>query len=116
MPYLTTKKVALRSITEKGILIANEELQSPPLHVTIVGAKDDAKAAELFFSARAYPQIYKRTEWWDKREGPMPNPVVKYPEMQQAAAYVCTESRCSLPIFEPKKISQTIERFKTPSK
>jgi hypothetical protein len=43
-------------------------------------------------------------EWWDRKEGPLPHPDVEYPELDRAAAFVCTENTCSLPIFEPAKI------------
>ena len=46
-----------------------------------------------------YPSFYKRLEWWDTREGKLPNPDVQYPSVPRAAAYVCTERTCSAPIF-----------------
>jgi hypothetical protein len=43
--------------------------------------------------------VYKRVEWWDRSEGPLPNPDVAYPELGRAAAFVCAEGRCSRPLF-----------------
>jgi hypothetical protein len=41
---------------------------------------------------------YKRVEWWDQNEGALPNPDVQYPELQQAAAFLCTDRRLKNPI------------------
>jgi len=87
-----------------GILLADKELSGPPLHVTVVGKKDDPEARRLFAAANALAETHKRIEWWDEREGAMPNPDVEYPSFEKAAAFVCTNRRCSLPIFDPTKI------------
>ena len=88
-----------------GILLAGEELTTPPLHITIVGAKTDAAARRLFQTAIAQPSTYKRIEWWDRKEGPLPNPDVDYPDVGKAAAFLCTDRSCSAPIFDPARIS-----------
>jgi uncharacterized protein YyaL (SSP411 family) len=88
-----------------GILLADQELGAPPLHVTVVGKKDDPAARSLFMAAVALPANYKRVEWWDEREGAMPNPDVQYPKFEKAAAFICTDRRCSAPIFDPARIS-----------
>jgi uncharacterized protein YyaL (SSP411 family) len=88
-----------------GILLADQELNAPPLHVTVVGKKDDPAAHLLFMAAVALPANYKRVEWWDEREGAMPNPDVQYPKFEKAAAFICTDRRCSAPIFDPARIS-----------
>ena len=88
-----------------GILLADKELSAQPLHITVVGRKDDPAARSLFRNAIALASFYKRVEWWDKGEGAMPNPDVEYPEFEKAAAFVCTDRRCSAPIFKPEKIA-----------
>ncbi|MEA3209328.1 MAG: uncharacterized protein QOE70_2385 [Chthoniobacter sp.] len=94
-----------------GILLAGRELVAPPLHVTITGHKDDPAALALFRAGLALPSSYKRVEWWDRREGPMPNLDVQYPELPKAAAFVCTARSCSAPIFTPEKISAISDRI-----
>lgn len=111
MRYLAVDKVALDAFTEPGILSADQELSRDPLHITIVGRKDDDLSKSLFAAALQYPSAYKRLEWWDKREGPMPNPDVTYPEFDKPAAFICTNKRCSLPIFAPEKIASTVDLF-----
>src|SRR6185437_13943456 len=56
-----------------GVLLADQQLAIEPTHMTIVGAKDDARAQALHAVARAYPATYKRLEWLDPREGKLPN-------------------------------------------
>jgi uncharacterized protein len=87
-----------------GTLLADSELTAPPIHLTIVGHKDAAESHELFAIALQFPSGYKRVEWWDKREGALPNADVEYPELSKPAAFVCTERSCSSPIFDPAKL------------
>jgi len=55
-----------------GTLLADREFSSDPIHITIVGHKDDPAAQALFHAAAAYPSGYLRLEWWDTREGGFP--------------------------------------------
>ena len=82
-----------------GVLLADDELGSTPLHITIVGHKDDPKAQELFRAAIRQPNTFKRIEWFDEREGALPNPDVAYPTLAKAAAFFCTDQACSPPVF-----------------
>ncbi len=105
MRYLATPAIARqRHILVAGMLLADQELSADPAHFTIVGAKDDPQALALFKSAIQYPSGYKRIEWWDKKEGPMPNPDVQYPDMQKAAAFGCLDGRCSAPVYKPEGV------------
>src|SRR5262249_39864521 len=88
-----------------GVLIADRELSREPAHVTVVGAKDDPAAQALYAAARTYPTRYLRIEWWDRSEGPLPNPDVDYPELPQAAAFACANGVCSLPVFTPGEVA-----------
>src|SRR5581483_8517083 len=109
MRYLADPKIALDEITEPGILLADDELHSDPLHLTVMGPKGDDAAAHLFATVERLPSWYKRVEWWDKAEGNLPNPDVSYPSPKRPAAFVCTENRCSLPIFDPDKIADFVK-------
>lgn len=107
---LVTEQVADSQVTAPGILLAAFESANDPLHITIVGGKDDAAAIALFQSAIRYTTVYRRIEWWDRREGNMPNPDVRYPQLARAAAFICTDSTCSLPIFDAKQVTKEVER------
>ncbi|HEY9869720.1 MAG TPA: DUF255 domain-containing protein [Candidatus Obscuribacterales bacterium] len=112
MRYLATADVARqRRILVSGILLADTELTSDPAHVTVVGRKDDPQAKALFAAALKYPAAYKRVEWWDSREGPLPNMDVEFPQLDKAAAFACANKRCSLPVFKPDGVAAMVDRL-----
>jgi uncharacterized protein len=110
MRYLAAKPVVDR-LPASSALLADLEIGSEPLHLTVVGHKDDPAAQNLFQSALRYPSDYKRLEWWDVREGRLPNPDVQYPELKQAAAFICTSRTCSPPIFDPDKLPGRVDKL-----
>lgn len=110
MRWLAQPAVALRRRTEAGVLLANDELANPPLHLTIRGRKDAAAAQPLFETALRVPGYYKRIEWWDSQEGPLPNPDVTYPELARPAAFVCTDRLCSVPLFDAADMAGFVRR------
>lgn len=105
MRFLVTDQVAGARLTAPGILLAAFESANEPLHITVVGGKDDPAARALFRAAIECAEIYRCIEWWDPREGPLPNPAVAYPSGARAAAYLCTGGACSAPIHEPAEIA-----------
>jgi uncharacterized protein len=110
MRYLAASAVATR-LPVASVLLADYEVGCPPLHLTIVGRKDDLAAKALFLAALQYPSFYKRMEWWDAREGKLPNPDVQYPSVVRAAAYVCTERTCSAPILKADEVAGKVGRI-----
>jgi uncharacterized protein YyaL (SSP411 family) len=110
MRYLAAAPIVFR-LPASSALLADLELGSTPLHLTIVGSKDDATAQNLFQAALRYPSSYKRVEWWDVREGRLPNPDVQYPQLSRAAAFVCTGRACSPPIFKPDDVAGRVDKL-----
>jgi len=110
MRFVAAEPIVYR-LPAASALLADLELGRPPLHVTIVGHKDDPTAQALFQAALRYPAGYKRLEWWDTREGKLPNPDVQYPELSKAAAFVCTNRVCSAPIFNPGDLLAKVDRL-----
>jgi uncharacterized protein YyaL (SSP411 family) len=95
------------------VLLAEDELRNEPVHVTIVGAKDDPRSAALYKAALAYPLPNKRAEWWDKREGKLANIDVDYPDYPDGpAAFACTSTFCSYPVTEPHEIAAQLDGLK----
>jgi uncharacterized protein YyaL (SSP411 family) len=111
MRYLVSPQVAQERPTG-GVLLADLEASTAPLHITVVGPKDSPTARALFMAANAYPGDYKRVEWWDAREGPLPNADVQYPDRPEPAAFICTGNSCSSPISRPEEIRPRVERLK----
>jgi uncharacterized protein YyaL (SSP411 family) len=113
MRYVAAEPVVNR-LPAASPLLADWELSSDPLHLTIVGSRTDPKSRELFQQALQYPSSYKRLEWWDPSEGPrgrLPNPDVQYPALKSPAAFVCTNRTCSPPIFDPANLPARIDKL-----
>ena len=111
MHYLASPGLIGNEAFQPGTLMADAEMAQPPVHITIVGHKDDTAAKALHAAALGYPVDFKQVDWWDKREGPLPNPEVTYPELTRAAAFICTNNTCSSPIFDVDRIGPTLERL-----
>ena len=112
MRYLAIEDVALRRIEESGVLLADLELSMDPAHYTVIGPKSSALSLQLYDVALRESGWYKRIEWWDVAEGPLPNEDIKYPVFDKPAAFVCTNSRCSIPAFEPGAYKELIDRIR----
>ncbi|MGA8222806.1 MAG: DUF255 domain-containing protein [Candidatus Acidiferrales bacterium] len=110
MRYVAAPPILYR-LPASSALLADRELSSSPLHLTIVGAKSDPAARELFREALGYPSDYKRLEWWDPSEGRLPNPDVQYPQLKSAAAFVCTNRTCSPPVYRADELRAKIDRL-----
>jgi len=111
MKYLASDDIVAQMRMPAAILLTEQEFVREPTHITIAGRKNDPEAAALHRAARAYPAINKRLDWWDKREGALPNPDVTYPDLEQAAAFACSNSLCSLPAFSAIELTQTVARM-----
>ena len=110
MRYVGTPQIA-NTFPAAGALLADYEFTHPPLHLTVIGHKDDPTAQTLFLATLRMPSGYRRIEWWDDREGPLPHAEVEYPTLDKAAAFVCTERTCSKPIFVPEEIKTRTEEL-----
>ena len=112
MGYLASPAILEAAMFLPDVLLAEEELRNEPVHVTVVGAKDDPRSAALYAAALAYPLAYKRAEWWDKREGKLANPDVDYPDFPEGpAAFACTRNFCSLPVTDAAAIPAQLDRL-----
>jgi uncharacterized protein YyaL (SSP411 family) len=110
MRYLTAPQIATPAPVG-NVLLTDFELRQQPLHVTVVGAKGDANARNLFNTATTLPQSYKQVEWLDRAEGPLPGSSVEYPSMTKAAAFVCSSNRCSRPAFDAAGLQTLVKRI-----
>lgn len=111
MRYLASDHVTGMPRLLAGVLLADEQLAIEPMHVTVVGHRDDPKAADLHRSARAIAEFYRRIDWWDTREGPMINTDVQYPELDEAAAFACSAQLCSRPAFSGQELAQVLSEM-----
>lgn len=91
-------------LTEPGILLAADEYERDPTHVVIVGSKQNEQAQKLFSASLALPAEYFRLEWFDRSEGPLYHHDIEYPQLDKPAAFVCTNGRCSVPLFNAAQL------------
>lgn len=114
MRYLVGFSQAAPQQLRAEILVADRELSAAPIHITIVGGKSDPAARELHAAALHYPSDYLQIDWWDRDEGPLPNPEIHYPPVDHAAAFACTATACSMPVFNPAAIEPAVRAALAP--
>jgi uncharacterized protein len=111
MSYLAAPQVAeSRGSMVAGILLADAEMTTEPLHVTVVGQKSDAAAQALFAAAAGFYKPYRRLEWYDPAEGPLPSSDVDYPVLPRPAGFICTGNACSSPAFTAADLLRKLNR------
>ena len=93
-----------------GLLLAAEELRTEPLHVTVVGRKDDPAAQGMFAAAQGAATAYRLIEWWDRREGGPPRGESIFPDLDRPAAYLCANGACSSPIPDAPALSRRLAK------
>ena len=84
-----------------GLLLADQDLQSEPLHLVILGAKNDPAAASLFQAAIFHPTDYEQIEWFDRAHPPAGVDLSFYPALPHPSAFLCANQACSAPVVEP---------------
>ena len=108
MNYVVAASAATPDQLHTEVLLADHELAGPPIHITIVGGKNDPAAQLLHASALQFPSPYLQVDWWDRTEGPLPNREIRYPTLPRPAAFACTQNSCSTPVFEASQISGAV--------
>jgi uncharacterized protein len=114
MKYLAAYAEAAPAQLRAEILLADRELTAAPIHITVVGGKRDAAARELHSAALRYPSDYLQIDWWDRDEGRLPNPQIQYPPLDRAAAFACSATACSMPVYDAAGIEIAVRAALTP--
>jgi uncharacterized protein YyaL (SSP411 family) len=110
MRFAAAREQAVR-FGSGGLLLADAELGSEPLHVTVVGPRADAVTRALFAAAIALPPSYKRVELYDPAEGPLPHADTTFPPVRTPSAFLCTGGRCSSPSHTPAELQGRLARL-----
>ncbi|MBV8853403.1 MAG: thioredoxin domain-containing protein [Sinobacteraceae bacterium] len=108
MQYLDAVAAASPHSYQPAVLLADHELASLPIHLTIVGGKNDRSAQALHAAALRYPADYLQIDWWDRSEGELPDPTISYPVLPRAAAFACTANACSTPVYDPQELQERV--------
>lgn len=83
----------------------------PLTKIVIVGSKKDASAEKLYSMAVSLSVKNAEIVWWDRKEGPLKNSLIQYPELDEAAVYVCQGQECSLPLFQSEELIEFIDHL-----
>jgi uncharacterized protein YyaL (SSP411 family) len=92
-----------------GLILAKQELAADPLHVAVIGKKDDDLATKLFLTAMSYPCIYKEVEWIQPGETFQPADASLYPDQPSPAAYTCAHQACSAPVSDEASLLHLLD-------
>ena len=95
-----------------GLLLAEEEARTDPVHVAIVGRRDDPTARAMFAAALRLPDAHKLVESWDRRDGAAPRGEDIYPELDHTAAFLCANGACSSPILSEAALTARLAKVK----
>jgi uncharacterized protein YyaL (SSP411 family) len=98
-----------------GLLLAEEEARTEPVHVMILGAKADPAARSLQAAALRFPDAHKLIEWWDRREGPPPRGEDIFPESSTATAFLCANGACSAPLRSVTVLEARLKKLTAPA-
>lgn len=103
-----------RGFSVAGLLIAEEEARTDPVHVMILGAKEDPVAQAMFAASLRLPDQHKLVEWWDRRSGPAPRGEDVFPETERTAAFLCANGSCSSPLGSVSALQKRLAQISQP--
>jgi uncharacterized protein YyaL (SSP411 family) len=92
-------QAASRFASVGGYLLAGMEVQGDPLHVAVVGPKDDTGGRDLFLAAIGAPVWYKQIDWLTTTDHTFLAGEVNS-KVSRPAAYLCSHQACSPPVFD----------------
>lgn len=107
--YLAVPQVATSRMEEAGVLLVNEEYSTPPLKITVIGDKTDAKARKLYETAMRAFGWYKLIEWLEPCSAEACVFNDNSPVRDHPVAYITNEYYRSGPISEPDRLAWLIK-------
>lgn len=90
------------------------ELGAPPLRITVVGAREDESARELWMASLSCGVPYRRQEWIAPGEKALMNPDKEYPVLHRPGAFICSSDRCSVALFTEAEVREKIREMFPP--
>ncbi len=106
--YLSAYAAAVPGQFLPAVLLADGEQERTPIHIAVVGRRGDPAAQALHAAELRYPADYLQVEWLEPGAHSPGSGPVAYPRLTRAAAYACTGSSCSSPVFEPAGIEPAV--------
>ena len=110
MQFVASPQVAIsRGYAVGGMLLADREMATEPMHLAVVGAATDPRTSALLAAGRNYFNTYKRIDLVDRTAGKLPiNSDLQYPELKDPAAFLCANGTCSSPIQDVAKLQTAL--------
>jgi uncharacterized protein YyaL (SSP411 family) len=113
MRYLAIPAIAKTPLSA-GILLAHQDFEKAPLHLTILGGRADANAQALHSAALRSITQHEVIEWRDPSDShPLPTGV-QYPKLEKAALFLCTATTCSSPVYDPSLVAARVAHAQLP--
>ena len=100
-----------RGFSVAGLLLAEEEARTEPVHVMVLGGRNDPAAQAMFAAALRLPEQHKLVEWWDRRAGQAPRGEDIFPDLGQPAAFLCANGACSSPLTTVTALEKRLARL-----
>jgi uncharacterized protein YyaL (SSP411 family) len=115
MRYVAARTVAVMPMSA-GVLLAHQDFNEAPLHLTVLGGVGDAQAKALHAAALRAMTSHELIEWRDPADrNPLPTAVV-YPTLSKAALFLCTAQECSSPVFRAEDVAAKVRRAQMASR
>lgn len=116
--FIKTAERAIRAVSTEAMLkregrvigdlaVAVEIVTAEYVEFTVVGTPEHPQARRLFDAAKMYYEPRKLLHY------ELPG---RYPDLGRPAMFVCSQTACSVPIFEPKELVTHADKFRPGSK
>lgn len=106
MHFLTTPAIAeQRHAIVGGLLLANRELATAPIHIVVSGDEQNAVTKALFATAGSLPLYYKRIE--QKAPGSSPDLAT----LDHPTAFLCNSTTCSTPVADTARLRYLLKKI-----
>lgn len=109
MRYLASPSIATQPLSAPTLL-ALEDFTRSPLHITVLGRRNDPQAKSLHTAALRSLASHELIEWRDPSDSHAPPTQINYPKLSRAGLFLCTATACSSPIYRPEDLAAKLER------
>ncbi len=92
------------------MLLANQDAERAPIHVTVIGAYANPDAVALHTAALRAITSHELIEVRDLADTSLPPSTVEFPQLSRPALFLCTATACSTPIFHAEDVRAKIAR------
>lgn len=100
-----------------GLLLFDHELRTEePIHITVVGPRENPAARKLLLAANRVPGTSRRIDWQVPGEPDLPAIETRYPDSAEAVAYVCAGGVCLAPTRDAAGLRQAVAELASSAK